>query len=123
MEIISYTVLDLGSRWRFEAPAALTPGKCPPYPSHRGYAVPQIPSGFYEEQNLLPLPGIEPRKFSPQAAVIPTELSVLPLLYASILNTEKHSYPDKDNCIFCKLQTASQKANKCHLQSQIQANN
>jgi hypothetical protein len=73
----SSTILDLGTRWR--GVVSITPrGKCPRYPFDRRL------SGFQSrfrscevEKNLLPLPGIEYRPFSPQPVTIPTELSRL----------------------------------------------
>jgi hypothetical protein len=70
----SYTILDLGTRWRWVVNFTPRPlqrqGKSPRDPLFRRLCGPQSRSGRCGvENNLLPLPGIEPR---PTTARIPS---------------------------------------------------
>jgi hypothetical protein len=89
----SSTILDLGTRWRWVV--SFTPW--PFYPPRKEPLISigqeagwtQKQSGHSgEEKNLLPLPGIEPWGFSPQAVAIPTGLSWPSWITAS----NKYSY-------------------------------
>jgi hypothetical protein len=71
--VVSFTLLPLYPR-----PSS------PRYPLYKRLGGPQNRTGCYEEKNLLPLQGIEPRLLGrpPRSLVaIPTELSRLPLHY------------------------------------------
>jgi hypothetical protein len=76
----SATILDLGTRWsgQLHAPAALPQGKGPQYPLYTRLGGPQNRSGRCgQENNLLSLPGIEPRLSSPSPVAVAIELSCI----------------------------------------------
>jgi hypothetical protein len=79
----SFTILDLGTRWRLVVTFTFRPlkpqGKSPSCPLERRLGGCRRQSGRCGvDKNLLSLPGIRPGQYNPHPVAIPTEIPLLP---------------------------------------------